>query len=733
MEKLYRKIILVSGIIFCGLPVLKSQHIPDSATHKTIRRIDIDGQKLNPDLIALDSVKGTWIFSGKKSEQILLTQKDAGLSEKYGRQIFAKIPGIFVYDMDGTGNQVNISTRGLDPHRGWEFNIRKDGILTNSDMYGYPASHYNIPMEAVEKIELVRGTGALQYGAQFGGMLNYLSKGPDTARKFAFENVSTAGSYGLLSSFMRFSGTLKKFSYNVWLSNKSLDGYRKNSQSEYDAQNISLFYKASDKLQLKLEFTHSNYTIQLAGPLTDSMFKLDPRMSTRSRNYYNPNIFIPNFSVQFRPSKKLQILLNSSAVLGTRNSVMFDKPANVSDSIVTATDLPNPRQVDIDNFNSYTQELRFIYTWKTGHKLHHFAAGYQRMDNNLHRRQQGKGSTGSDFDLSLANGSTFARDLHYLTKNNAFFAENLWSINTRLSINTGIRVEMGETHMSGTIGYYPTNQIPNSIVHKFPLLGTNFQYQITHFTQIYGGISQAYRPVIFKDIIPASVYEIADKNLKDAKGYNAEIGCRGRYRWLRWDVSAYQLVYQNRLGTLAQKDSLNHLILFRTNIGNSLTRGIESFLQTDFKINKNQSISVFNSTAYTHAIYVSATIRSGNENKDISGNFVESTPKIISRTGLTWKLFGFSASVLYSYTASSFADAMNAEKPNASGATGLVPSYQLIDFNATWRVINGLKIMFNLNNILNTQYFTKRPQFYPGPGIWPSDGRTYSVSLAITL
>jgi Fe(3+) dicitrate transport protein len=31
-------------------------------------------------------------------------------------------------------------------------------------------------MESVERIELVRGTGALQYGAQFGGMLNYVSK-----------------------------------------------------------------------------------------------------------------------------------------------------------------------------------------------------------------------------------------------------------------------------------------------------------------------------------------------------------------------------------------------------------------------------------------------------------------------------------------------------------------------------------------------------------------------------
>ena len=54
------------------------------------------------------------------------------------RQIFAKVPGVFVYDMDGSGNQVNISTRGLDPHRGWEFNIRRNEAITNSVKYAFP-------------------------------------------------------------------------------------------------------------------------------------------------------------------------------------------------------------------------------------------------------------------------------------------------------------------------------------------------------------------------------------------------------------------------------------------------------------------------------------------------------------------------------------------------------------------------------------------------------------------
>src|SRR5688572_2479758 len=107
----------------------------------------------------LPASEGTYMLGGKKNEVINVQAMNVNIAEKTPRQIFSKVPGVFVYDMDGSGNQTNISSRGLDPHRGWEYNIRKNGVITNSDMYGYPASHYSMPMEAVERIELVRGTG----------------------------------------------------------------------------------------------------------------------------------------------------------------------------------------------------------------------------------------------------------------------------------------------------------------------------------------------------------------------------------------------------------------------------------------------------------------------------------------------------------------------------------------------------------------------------------------------
>ena len=77
-------------------------------------------------------------------------------------------------------------------------------------MYGYPASHYSAPMKSFEKMELIRGTGSLPYGTQYGG-INYVTKKPDTSKSFALEFVNTVGSFGLLSRYNAISEQLKNF------------------------------------------------------------------------------------------------------------------------------------------------------------------------------------------------------------------------------------------------------------------------------------------------------------------------------------------------------------------------------------------------------------------------------------------------------------------------------------------------------------------------------------------
>lgn len=723
---------VLTGILCLLLAVIQAQSGTDSLKQAQLNAVTVSAPRLHVDAGQLPEVQGTYIFSGKKTEVISLTERPAALTEKYARQIFAKVPGIFVYDMDGTGNQMNISTRGLDPHRGWEFNIRKDGVITNSDMYGYPASHYNLPMEAVERIELVRGTGSLQYGAQFGGMLNYITKEPDTSRWAAFESINTVGSYGLVSTYNALSGGKGPFRYSAWMNKKHNGGYRTSGDSRYNAEGISLYWDPSARWSLVLGWTHSNYLIHLAGPMTDAQFATDPQMATRNRNYYNPDIHVPSLTVDWQPGPGTRIHAVFSAVLGQRNSVQFNWPATVPDTLVTATGEYNPRQVDIDNYRSLTAEVRLLHDWQLFGRPANLTAGIQVMDNDLHRRQQGMGTTGIDYTLDLMQPG-WGRNLHYLTSNLAAFLENRVEVTSKLSIQVGARIENGQTDMKGTTVYYDDQDLPNTIKHRFPLFGASGQYNLTDRMNIYSGWSQAYRPVLFKDIVPASIYEVADKDLQDAYGHNLEAGFRGKWRFLSWDVTGFMIRYENRMGTLAESNDNGDLIIRRTNIGDSETKGIEALLQGDWVLGNRTTLQLFTSTSWMDARYKHAIVRSGSENVSVSGNKVESVPEWISRNGVSVTSGRWKVSALYSFTTESFADPQNTVAPSASGAVGLAPAYHLVDTHVGIKITKSIRLTANVNNLFNKSYFTKRPQFYPGPGIWPSDGRTFSVTVKVKI
>jgi len=407
---------------------------------------------------------------------------------------------------------------------------------------------------------------------------------------------------------------------------------------------------------------------------------------------------------------------------------MFDKTADVVDKIDPVTLQYANRQVDIDNYHSYTSELRVLHEYRVGKLPSILVGGVQLMNNDLHRRQQGKGSTDNNFDLRIA--GNWGRDLHFKTQNIAIFVENRFNLTTKLAVSPGFRIESGESVMSGMISYYDASKFPDAIPHRFPLFGLNADYQLYTNQNLYTGFSQAYRPVIFKDIIPASIYEKSSDNLKDASGYNFEAGYKGNFEKLRLELTYFQLLYKNRLGTLAQIDENGVFQILRTNIGDSFTKGLEMFAEYYVRINEKANFSVFSSTSLMEAKYLKAVVRSGEKNINIEGNFVESTPQVISRNGLTFRFRKLSVTSLFSYTAKSYADALNTVQPSTNGSVGLVPSYGILDFNATYRISSKILLKFNLNNANNKQYFTQRPQFYPGPGIWASDGRGFCLTIS---
>ena len=196
----------ISLIVVLFLGILKDSiaqnKIKDSLHWNNLPDVTIVGRNSKSDYQQMPEIVGTNIYAGKKNALIVLENVQANVVNNTMRQVLAKVPGIHVWESDPSGIQIGIATRGLSPNRSWEFNVRQNGYDIAADPFGYPEAYYNPPLQAVQRMEIIRGQGALQYGPQFGGMINYIIKnGSEINKPIAFERQQTIGSFGLSNSF----------------------------------------------------------------------------------------------------------------------------------------------------------------------------------------------------------------------------------------------------------------------------------------------------------------------------------------------------------------------------------------------------------------------------------------------------------------------------------------------------------------------------------------------------
>ena len=268
MRNLYTLILIVAFLQSFNLVA----QVPDSSKVIEFQEVIIkENQSINGKE-NMPIIKENVIYAGKKTDVLLMDKINADLSTNNTRQVFAKVPGISIWENDGSGIQAGIAARGLSPNRSWEFNVRQNGYEISSEAFGYPETYYTPPMEALAKIEVTRGAASLQFGPQFGGLINYQVKKGDPNKPFTFESQQTFGSYGLFNRFNSIGGTIKKLSYYGFLHSRNADGWRDNSFYKTHTGYFSVNYQLSKKITISGEYTKLSYKSQKAGGLTDAQF-----------------------------------------------------------------------------------------------------------------------------------------------------------------------------------------------------------------------------------------------------------------------------------------------------------------------------------------------------------------------------------------------------------------------------------------------------------------------------
>jgi Fe(3+) dicitrate transport protein len=257
----------------------------------------------------MNSVEGTAIYAAKKTELIELALLTGNKSGNAARQVYAQVAGLNVWESDGAGLQLGIGGRGLSPNRTSNFNTRQDGYDIAADALGYPESYYTPPVEALERIEVVRGAASLQYGTQFGGLLNFVMRKPPTAEGLSGQSRSTVGSFGYLGQYTELGFIKGEWSGLGLYQFRRTDGWRENSGFDQHTAYTQLTWQPAEAHQLSLALTHMQYLAQQPGGLTDAGFDADPRVSQRARNWFAVDWNVASLRYEFTisPAARLEI------------------------------------------------------------------------------------------------------------------------------------------------------------------------------------------------------------------------------------------------------------------------------------------------------------------------------------------------------------------------------------------------------------------------------------------
>ena len=701
-------------------------HAQQKDSSKILKEVIVTGYKTVNGVGHLLEMKDGIIYAGKKTEIIVVDSLDANKAINNTRQILGRIPGLNIVETEGSGFTANgIATRGLNPTQSIEMNTRQNGYNISADVYGYNEAYYIPPMEAVKRIEMVRGASSLQFGAQFGGLVNYVTEDAPKDKPFQFITAQTVGSFGMYNFFNSVGGNYKKISYYGFVQYRNMDGNRPNSQQWQLSGFGKIQYTASPKLNIGVEYSLLRNKIHMPGGLSDSLFYANPTTSIRARNWLkSPWNIISNY-INFNPTANTTFSLKTTYLFSNRSLVWRneDGGANALDDIDPATNQYVPREVESEDMHSIASEARISTSYTLGKNKSTLAGGIRLTHAWFKRLGGGEGTTNSDFDLSIMGNWEYAFD--FTTTNIAPFVENIFRIGNKFTITPGIRFE----YLKSTANGYAIDDIYKITTDKsknrhFLLSGIGLEYKPTYNSSMYGNISQAYRPVDYNQQQPFGVTSKIDPNLKDAYGFNADLGYRTTIQnYLNIDVSLFYLAYNDRIGEVVKTDPITGLDYgYRTNIANSVHKGVEAYIE--FNILKylnqqsKQGLSIFNSFAYVNATYTSG---------EFKGNRVEAAAKVIERAGLIFSNKMFSSTFQFNYTGDAFGDATNIKVSN-NPIAGYIPAYTVFDFSATYKIKN-YAIKCGVNNLGNKSYFTRRTDEYPGPGIIPATGRSLYVGF----
>lgn len=183
--------------------------------------------------------------------------------------------GIVVRDLLGNGKTAQVDLRGFGETGPFNTLVMVDGRRVNEiDLSGVDWTQ--IPLDQIQRIEIVRGAGSVLYGDNaVGGVINIITKPP--SEKLTAAVGSKTGSYEHFKGKASVSGGHENIAGSLSASYESTDGYRRNAQFRTRDVGGKIVFDPTKYLTLSLSGSYHRDDFGLPGAISETQLAIDRR------------------------------------------------------------------------------------------------------------------------------------------------------------------------------------------------------------------------------------------------------------------------------------------------------------------------------------------------------------------------------------------------------------------------------------------------------------------------
>jgi Fe(3+) dicitrate transport protein len=694
---------------------------------------------------ALPPVEGTRINSGKKTSFVKPEEFPVFPNNDY-RDVMATTPGIIVSE-EPSSPIINFGYRGLNSQRSEFMQVLKDGVSIKNEQFGFPETHYTPILDAVERIEFIRAGAALQFGPQPGGALNFVMKMPRQDAPFHFTTKNVFGSDEYYRNYTAADGTIGPLGYYFYYDHRQIEGFRE-ANSDYDLNagsgrlvwdvtNDSRFILTLDAYDEEHGEPGGLRRREAVNPPNSVFYEDDRNVTTRFFDRFRLERYYATLEYQKLFSQQTQLDIKAFGGYLTRWS-----KRQRGGGFGTLPSGPDADTNSIQLRTAYTEGLdaRLRHDYDFLNDVSTFAGGiyfyHALQDRRDERGQTPDAETGMLRNLN--SGETW---------DGAIFAENRFHFG-RLSIVPGMRLEFLQQSLNEEVNV--ANPLHSQSDFSFvPLFGLGVDYVLIEGQQIvpqapvaggkgseiknppaplvtiggppraeiYGTVSQAYRPLTYGELVPTGPSSVVNGDLKEGDSLQFEYGVRGKpFPYLNFDVGGFYFTFEDQVGDIILADGSTST----GNVGDARYIGFEAATELDVLalINGGAPNPYGNLLLYSNITLLDAEFTSGPNN----GNTPAYAPDYQLKTGGIYRYKDVvKVGLIGTLVDDEFGD-------DGDSFEGFIPAYNVWDLTAEVKFWNGrVGVFAGIRNLFDEDYWGE----VRDEGIVPAYRRNYYGGVEI--